>query len=59
MAFDKAGDMESKEIVLDTGEGLAKEVVDAWLATGPSDGPRRQTFHRKTDELDARYRRGA
>ena len=41
-----------------TGEGLAKEIVDAWLATAPSDEPRRQTFHRKTDDLDARYRRG-
>lgn len=41
-----------------TGEAAAKEIVDAWLATGPSDEPRRQAFHRKTDELDRRYRRG-
>jgi len=40
-----------------TGEGLAKEIVDAWLATSPSDEPRRKVFHRKTDELDDEFRR--
>jgi ribose 5-phosphate isomerase B len=41
-----------------TGEGLAKEIVDAWLETAPSEEPRRRAFHRKTDELDAHYRAG-
>ena len=40
-----------------TGEGLAREIMDAWLATGPSDEPRRKAFHLKTDELDELYRR--
>ena len=40
-----------------TGEGLAKEIVDAWLATSPSDEPRRKIFHRKTDELDDEFHR--
>lgn len=39
-----------------TGEMLAKEIVDAWLQTEPSQEPRRKAFHRKTDELDAEYR---
>lgn len=39
-----------------TGELAAKEIVDAWLATAPSDEPRRVNFHRKTAELDRRYR---
>lgn len=39
-----------------TGELAAKEIVDAWLSTGPSDEPRRVAFHRKTAELDRRYR---
>lgn len=39
-----------------TGEVSAKEIVDAWLTTGPSDEPRRVNFHRKTDEVDRRYR---
>jgi ribose 5-phosphate isomerase B len=39
-----------------TGEPLAREIVDAWLETGPSDEPRRRNFHRKTDELDRLYR---
>jgi ribose 5-phosphate isomerase B len=42
-----------------TGEMAAKEIVDAWLATGPSDEPRRVTFHHKTDEVDQTYRRNA
>ncbi|MDX9860282.1 MAG: RpiB/LacA/LacB family sugar-phosphate isomerase [Rhodospirillales bacterium] len=40
-----------------TGERLGKEIVDAWLATTPSTEPRRVSFHRKTDEVDARTRR--
>ena len=40
-----------------TGEGLAKEIVDTWLATQPSTEPRRMNFHRKTDELDEHYRK--
>ena len=40
-----------------TGEPHAKEIVDAWLKTEPSAEPRRMTFHRKTDEIDQRYRR--
>lgn len=39
-----------------TGEMHAKEIVDAWLETGPSDEPRRVNFHRKTDEVDQLYR---
>lgn len=39
-----------------TGEMAAKEIVDAWLATAPSDEPRRVNFHRKIDELERRYR---
>ena len=39
-----------------TGEPLAKEIVDTWLATEPSTEPRRVNFHRKTDEVDERYR---
>ncbi|MGA2031015.1 MAG: RpiB/LacA/LacB family sugar-phosphate isomerase [Thermoguttaceae bacterium] len=40
-----------------TGEMAAKEIVDAWLATAPSDEPRRIVFHRKTDEVDRNYRK--
>ena len=40
-----------------TSEHRAKEIVDAWLETGPSTEPRRVNFHRKTDEVDAHYRR--
>lgn len=40
-----------------TGELLAKEIVDAWLQTEPSEEPRRKVFHRKTDELDKQFRR--
>lgn len=39
-----------------TSEILAKEIVDTWLETGPSTEPRRVNFHRKTDEIDQRYR---
>ena len=40
-----------------TGEGLAREIVDAWLTTEPSTEPHRMNFHRKTNELDEEYRR--
>ena len=40
-----------------TGEMHAKEIVDTWLTTGPSDEERRINFHRKTDEVDRQYRR--
>lgn len=40
-----------------TGEMLAKEIIDTWLATSPSTEPRRVNFHRKTDEVDAKYRK--
>ncbi len=39
-----------------TGELHAKEIVDTWLNTQPSTEPRRVNFHRKTDEIDRRYR---
>jgi ribose 5-phosphate isomerase B len=39
-----------------TGEIAAKEIVDTWLTTAPSEEPRRVAFHRKTAELDRRYR---
>lgn len=38
-----------------TGAPLAKEIVDTWLETEPSTEPRRVNFHRKTDEVEARY----
>lgn len=40
-----------------TGEMLAKEIIDTWLETQPSDEPRRMNFHRKTDEIDKAYRK--
>jgi hypothetical protein len=40
-----------------TGEPLAREILDMWLETGPSEEPRRVNFHRKTDELDRDYRK--
>ena len=40
-----------------TGEPLAKEIVDTWMETSPSDEARRRNFHRKTDEVDQLYRR--
>ena len=42
-----------------TGEMLAREIVDTWLATGPSTEERRVNFHRKTDELDRHYRKAS
>jgi ribose 5-phosphate isomerase B len=39
------------------GEMLAKEIVDTWLETSPSNEPRRVAFHRKTEELDRLYRK--
>ena len=40
-----------------TGEMHAKEIVDTWLETSPSDESRRANFHRKTDEVDQFYRK--
>ena len=40
-----------------TGEMHAKEIVDTWLDTAPSTEERRVNFHRKTDEVDRKYRR--
>lgn len=40
-----------------TGEEQAKRIVDTWLATEPSSEPRRVNFHRKTDEVDKRFRK--
>jgi ribose 5-phosphate isomerase B len=40
-----------------TSETYAKEILDAWLDTGPSIEPRRMEFHRKTNEIDEQYRR--
>ena len=40
-----------------TGEMHAKEIVDTWLETEPSDEPRRVNFHRGTEEVDNYYRR--
>ena len=39
-----------------TGEMHAKEIVDTWLETAPSEEERRVNFHRKTEELDRHYR---
>ncbi len=39
-----------------TGEPLAKEILDTWLATEPSTEPRRVNFHRKTDQVDQLFR---
>lgn len=39
-----------------TGEPLAREIVETWLSTAPSEEPRRKRFHEKTDELDRLYR---
>ncbi|MBH54757.1 MAG: hypothetical protein CMI18_10465 [Opitutaceae bacterium] len=39
-----------------TGESLAKEIVDTWLETEPSTEERRINFHRKTDEIDSKYK---
>jgi ribose 5-phosphate isomerase B len=40
-----------------TGDMLAAEILDEWLATSPSTEPRRVAFHRKTEEVEARYRK--
>ncbi|MHB9071060.1 MAG: RpiB/LacA/LacB family sugar-phosphate isomerase [Sedimentisphaerales bacterium] len=40
-----------------TGEMLAKEIIDTWLATEPSTEPRRVNFHNKTNEVDSLYRK--
>ena len=40
-----------------TSEMKAKEIVDVWLDTEPSTEPRRTNFHRKTDEVDERFRK--
>jgi ribose 5-phosphate isomerase B len=40
-----------------TGESLAREIVDTWLSTEPSTEPRRVNFHRKTEQLDQKYRK--
>jgi len=40
-----------------TGEMHAREILDTWLGTEPSDEPRRVNFHRGTDEVDSYYRR--
>ena len=40
-----------------TGEGLAKDIIDTWLSTEPSEEPRRKAFHTKTDQVDAEYRK--
>lgn len=39
------------------GETLLKSILDTWFETDPSTEERRVNFHRKTDELDAKYRR--
>ena len=39
-----------------TSEPVAREILDAWVSTAPSEEPRRRAFHRKTDELDTLYR---
>lgn len=38
------------------GDMLAREIINEWLATAPSTEPRRVTFHKKVDELDAHFR---
>lgn len=39
-----------------TGEGIAVEILDTWLNTAPSAEPKFADFHRRTDEIDERYR---
>ena len=39
-----------------TGEPLAREIVDTWLQTTPSEEPCRLNFHRKIDVVDLSYR---
>jgi len=38
------------------GESLLKEIIDTWFETQPSTEERRVSFHKKTDEIDKRYR---
>lgn len=38
------------------GEKLLMEIIDTWLETQPSTEERRVTFHKKTDEVDTKYR---
>ena len=40
-----------------TTEHHAKQILDMWLATDPSEEARRMNFHRKTDEVDAEFRK--
>jgi len=40
-----------------TGIEQAKRIVDTWLATEPSTEARRVNFHRKTDQVDEKYRK--
>ena len=40
-----------------TGEAHARKIVDTWLESDPSTEERRVNFHRKTDELDEKYRK--
>ncbi|UCD29708.1 MAG: RpiB/LacA/LacB family sugar-phosphate isomerase [Planctomycetota bacterium] len=40
-----------------TGETHAREIVDTWLATEPSTEPKRMNFHRKTEQIDQKYRK--
>ncbi len=40
-----------------TGDMLARQILDVWFSTEPSTEPRRVNFHRKTDEIDALYRK--
>ncbi len=39
------------------GEKLLKEIIDTWFETPPSDEEWRMNFHRKTDEIDLKYRK--
>jgi ribose 5-phosphate isomerase B len=42
-----------------TGDMLARQILDVWFQTDPADAEeRRKVFHKKTDELDALYRKG-
>jgi ribose 5-phosphate isomerase B len=39
------------------GESLLKNILDIWFETEPSTEERRVNFHRKTDEMDKKYRK--
>lgn len=39
-----------------TGEGNALEILDTWLSCFPSSEQKFTDFHRRTDEIDDRYR---